>query len=140
MAFRLYDDEKRGTLNFNQVQKLLISFGVRPVEQNLTSHMTKDQRINLERVGAILDKVASLESVRLRLLRAFASEDAREERSRRMVRSKTQIDGLISHSHISNLLAQFGLTQTEIDDATEHFRTADNQVDYESFVLAMTEC
>ena len=140
IAFKQFDEEKKGTLSFNEVQKLLISFGVRPAEQSLGSHMPKDQRVSLDRVGVILDTVDPLEAVRHRLLRALSSEDAREERARRMVSTKNQVDGLISHAHVSNLLLQFGLTQIEIDDAVEHYRTADNQIDYESFVFAMTEC
>ena len=56
-----------------------------------------------------------------------------------MYSGKGTIDGLVSMTNISELLTHWGLSQEEIDDATQPFRTADNLVEYKPFVAAMTD-
>ncbi len=139
MAFEQLDEERRGSLSYSQVQKLLISFGVRPADQKLSKYMSVGDRLDIKQVNQILEQVAPIGLVRSRLMRAFVSEDSREERAKRGFAAKDSIDGLVSMKNISEVLTHWGLTQEEIDDAIEPFKTADNLVEYQPFVAAMTD-
>jgi len=139
LAFAELDEEKKGTLRYHQVQKLLITFGVRPAEQMLAKHMSLDDRINADRVCQILDAVSPIGLVRSRLINALADEDSRQERLRRGFTIKASVDGLVSMNNVSSILTHYGLTQCEIDDALEPYKTSDNQVEYRPFVAAITD-
>jgi len=125
LAFKAFDGSERGTLDYGQVQSLLMSYGIRPCEQNLLAHMRIDEYVSIERVSAILEILLPPKVCRRKLLRAFAFEDSQEERP---------IDGLLCPDRIVEVLQGWRLSDAEISDAFRGFMTSDGRLDYHRLV------
>ena len=124
-AFGKFDEDKRGSLTFLQVRKLLMSFGLRPGEQQLDSHMKRDELAGFDRVSQILEFLLPMSISRARLLKALSLEDSRQE---------TPIDGLLNADSIKDTLIRWGLSPEEIEDSFGPYQTKDGRLDYVQLV------
>ena len=125
LAFSRFDDSNRGFLDFRQVQALLMSFGIRPSEQHLTDFISSSDHVDLGRTSEILNTLLPADLARRKLLRAFAFEDAQEERP---------VDGLLKVDRLVEVLQGWRLSDPEIVDLLRGFCTIDGRLDYLRFV------
>lgn len=137
IAFDRYDSENRRQLSYSQIQDLLMSFGVRPSEQDLDHLMSKDGLANLDRVKEIVEQVIPVELMKARVLRAFMGEDARQERKLSGDTSKTAVDGLIDFDFLRDVLGRWKVAEEVMDDAFQEFVTPDGQLEYCRLVDAL---
>lgn len=128
LAFERFDESNTGKLDFYQMQCLLMSYGVRPTEQHLTDFMSSHEHVDLARTTEIVNSVIPVDVARRKLLRAFAFEDAQEERP---------IDGLVRADHLVEVLQGWRLADAQIVDALRGFTTSDGRLDYVRFVEYM---
>ena len=128
MAFEHFDEGRRGKLDFHQMRALLMSFGVRPVEQNLGKYMKTDEKVDLVRTTEIVNSVIPVDVARNKLLRAFVFEDGKQERP---------VDGLLRMDRLIEILQGWRLSDAEIVDALRGFTTDDGRLDYVRFVHSM---
>ena len=130
LAFELLDTSKKSLLGFRQVQQLLMSFGVRPCEQSLESHLSRVGWYDLQKVTSVVNQIIPVEDAKRRLVKTLISEDIRQEIAITGNKSKTAVDGLVYPDQISEVLSGWGLTEAEISDAFSPFMTPDGQLEY----------
>ena len=139
LAFDECDPDGRGRLSYKQMQRLLMSFGMRPAEQGLDKHLSKTSLVDLDKAIEIVNCVIPLDVMRARILRGFVGEDARQKRRETGNRSSSAIDGLIRPEGLQEVLKGWHLSEAEVEDTLGPYLTPDGRLEYYQLVEGLFE-